>query len=504
MESRKKIFKNFIFSVVGQALMIVIGLVLPRLYIVSYGSEVNGLLNSLNQFIVYLSLFEAGIGAMTLQALYAPIAKKNWNNVNKVLAATNKYYKRAGRWYFLSLLLLAVVYPFVVKSELSKVSIMLAAIFNGLGNVIMFYCQGKYKLLLQAEGKNYIITNLTTVIFILTSLAKVLLIQLGMDFVAVLFASLVIGLSQVFYIEWYIRKNYPQLNLKVEPDYDSLSQKNYTLIHQLSSLIFNNTDALVLTLFCGLKVVSVYSMYKMIISQLEKVLTILSDAVSFAMGQTFQVDKEQFKKMIDTFEILYSSVSFCLFSVALYLFVPFMKLYTVGVSDIEYADTKLALLFVSAALLTAMRLPMLLTINYAGHFKMTTPQTIAESVINIVVSVLSVFKFGIYGVLIGTIVALLYRTNDVILYSNRLILKRSAKKTYKIHIINLIVMLMVELLFAKIFPQTIANYFELLVAGAISVVVAGISFLGIQLLANKEEYDFLHKQIKMKMAARKV
>lgn len=503
MENKNKALKNLGFSVISQVITIAIGFLLPRLYITSYGSEVNGLLNSLNQLIVYLSLFEAGIGAVTLQSLYGSVARNDWEKINGVLAATDKYYKRAGTLYFFSLLALAILYPIAVDSEISALSIIAATILSGIGNVFMFYCQGKYKLLLQAEGKNYIITNLTTIISVLTSMAKVILIKMGVNFVIMLAVSLIINLGQVVYIGFYVKK-YPKLNLQVKPDFTSLAQRNYTLVHQLSSLVFNNTDVLVLTLFCGLKVVSVYSIYKMIVTQLEKILSAISDSVNFMLGQAFQTDRNRFIKMIDVFEMVYSTVSFCLFSVALYLFVPFVNLYTADVSDMKYADSTLAVLFVSAALLTAMRVPMLFTINYAGHFKLTIPQTIIESVLNLTISVLCVSKFGIYGVLLGTTVALLYRTNDVIIYSNVKILRRSAAKTYRIHLINIITLLVVEFLFSRLLPKTVESYFALILMGIVSVSISAMLFVGMQLMLDKEECMILIEKIKRDMKRKRV
>ena len=42
----KKIRLNFIFGLFGQVVTLAIGLILPRLFIMSYGSEVNGFINS--------------------------------------------------------------------------------------------------------------------------------------------------------------------------------------------------------------------------------------------------------------------------------------------------------------------------------------------------------------------------------------------------------------------------------------------------------------------------
>ena len=81
-------------------------------------------------------------------------------------------------------------------------------------------------------------------------------------------------------------------------------------------------------------------------------------------------------------------------------------------------------------------------INFAGHFQQTQWRSILESAINLSVSVFLVAQIGIYGVLIGTIVALLYRTNDIIIYTNRKILNRFPWKTYRRWGINLAVMVL--------------------------------------------------------------
>lgn len=476
MENKQKSIKNLCYATLGQVTTIAFGLILPRLYIVEYGSEVNGLLNSLNQFLVYLSLFEAGIGATTQQALYGPVARQDWMSVNKVLAATDYYYKRTSRWYLLSLVALTFLYPWIVQSELPYFLIAGAVFFSGIGNVLLFRFQAKYKLLLQVDGKNYIITNLTTVLGVGTSLLKAILITLGWNVVFVLATAFVIQMLQVAYLIAYTNRNYLELNLSVDPNLDSLAQRNYMLIHQISGMIFQNTDVLILTVVCGLKAVSVYSVFKLVITYIESILTILINSVNFVLGQTFQLDLEKYKKRIDVFESLYSAISFALFSVVLFLMLPFVKLYTAGVSDIHYADEKLPFLFVSVALLTCIRAPMLHTINYAGHFRQTLPQSIFESVINLTVSLIFVFRFGIYGVLCGTIAALLYRTNDIIIYANRKILNRTPWKTYSIHLINLVVFIFLQLVFGKLFDD-VDSIWKFMCVGMIATAISVASFV---------------------------
>lgn len=96
-------------------------------------------------------------------------------------------------------------------------------------------------------------------------------------------------------------------------------------------------------------------------------------------------------------------------------------------------------------------------INFAGHFKQTQVRSVIESTINLSVSIVLVYKIGIYGVLIGTIVALLYRTNDVIIYANWNILGRKPWKTYRRWIQNMAIMCVLNVGISAILPS-IDNY----------------------------------------------
>ena len=221
-----------------------------------------------------------------------------------------------------------------------------------------------------------------------------------------------------------------------------------------------------LTVFCGLQVVSVYSVYKMICDHMFSFLRIPLDSCSFALGQMYNIDKKKYEQRIDAIEVLLALFAFSMFTVVLRFIIPFMKLYTNGISDINYIDNYLAYLFVAYELLNWIRLPMLSTINYAGHFMETLPQTLIESTINIVVSVIFVFFWGVYGVLIGTIAALLYRSIETIIYANQKLLLRSSVKTFFVYILNLLLMIVVTVVLNS-FNLTINNYWDFIKYGVI-------------------------------------
>lgn len=99
----KKGMMNFASSILYKIITITLGLVIPKLFITSYGSEINGLQSSVNQIFTYIALIEGGIGAATLQSLFAPVAKNDNRKVNEYLSATSQYYNKIGIIYFVLL-----------------------------------------------------------------------------------------------------------------------------------------------------------------------------------------------------------------------------------------------------------------------------------------------------------------------------------------------------------------------------------------------------------------
>ena len=61
-EKNKRVILNIITAIGYQVVIAVFGLVLPRLYLVNFGSEVNGLNSTIKNIFAYLSLLEAGVG----------------------------------------------------------------------------------------------------------------------------------------------------------------------------------------------------------------------------------------------------------------------------------------------------------------------------------------------------------------------------------------------------------------------------------------------------------
>lgn len=150
--------KNSASTALLQIMTMVVGFFIPRIMIGVYGSEINGLISSIMQFIAYFNLVEAGISGAAVWALYKPLAEKNNKLVSSIIVATKNFYNKAG-YIFVSLTLgLALIYPAFIKvTSLSFIEVFLLALILGVSGALEFFTLAKYRALLTADQKTYII-----------------------------------------------------------------------------------------------------------------------------------------------------------------------------------------------------------------------------------------------------------------------------------------------------------------------------------------------------------
>ncbi|MEH7011476.1 polysaccharide biosynthesis C-terminal domain-containing protein, partial [Neobacillus niacini] len=227
----------------------------------------------------------------------------------------------------------------------------------------------------------------------------------------------------------------------------------------------------------------------MLFSIIDSIVHTVHSSITFVLGQTYHENRERFIKIYDSFEVYFMAFVFSLFTVAYVLILPFMKLYTDGINDINYIDLWLPILFVSLKLLSLARTPANTAINIAGHFKETKNRSIFEAIINLVCSLLLVNILGIYGVLIGTILALLYRSADMIFYSSKNILYRKSWVTFRRWLIN-IGLFLVLIFISETLKINPSSYLEIfLLAVLLCVIIIPVYFI-ICSLFEREVYTY--------------
>ena len=475
----KRIKNNLISSLIYQIVLISLSFLLPRLYLENFGSEVNGVLSTIKQIFVYLFLLEAGVGLATTQALYKRIGENDHKSVSEVLSATNIYYKRTGIIYLAIVLIIAIVYAYVIPTSIDSNVLFLIIILTALPALFSYFIQAKYRILMEVDGRKYVINNSETILQLASNIGKILVLLLTDSLILIQLVYCIIYLAQLAFLYFYAKRRYKWLDLKAKPDFEAISQKNSVLVHQLSGMVFNNTDVILISILCDFKAASIYAIYNIFFSQIQNFITNLISSFTFALGQMFHIDREKFDKLYNAYETFYIMATYIIYTLMAVFLLPLIQIYTSGINDAEYTNTWLVLLFVIMNLASNAKLPSNSVIEYSGDFDKTRSHAIFEMVINISVSVVAIFYMGICGAIIGTIAALVYRGIVSIYYSNKKILGRSQMNTYKIIILNSLAFALVMIIF---FVDTFSNmsFVKLLLNG----IVHSIWIIGLYLLVN--------------------
>jgi len=482
-----RIKKNLASSLVYQVVLISLSFLLPRLYLENFGSEVNGVLSTIKQIFTYMCLLEAGVGLATTQALYKRIGEKEYKSASAVLSATHSYYIKTGIIYSAIVLAIAVVYAYLIPTSINSHVLFCIVILNAVPALFSYFVQAKYRILMEVDGRKYVINTAETILQIASNAGKILVLLLTDSLILIQLVYCVISLIQLGYLYFYAKRRYKWLDLKAKPDFAAISQKNSVLVHQLSGMVFNNTDVILISVLCDFKAASIYAIYNIFFSQVQNFITNVVSSFTFALGQMFHTDRRKFDMLYNTYETLYVMATFIIYTLMAVFLLPIIQIYTSGIDDAEYTNTFLVLLFVIMNLISNAKLPVNGIIEFSGEFEKTRSYAIWEMGINITVSITAILYMGICGAILGTIAALLYRGIVTIYYSNKKVLKRSQMHTYKILIANTIVFTSVMAIF---YVDTFSNvpFFKLVLYGAINSLWIIALYLIVNFVFNKNAF----------------
>ena len=493
-----RIRRNVVSSVIYQFVLISLSFILPRLYLENFGSEVNGVLSTIKQIFAYMLLLEAGVGLATTQALYKRMGSKDYKSASAVLSATNAYYIKTGIIYLCIFIIIAFVYSYVVKTAIDSNILFFIIILNAVPALFSYFVQAKYRILMEVDGRRYVINNSETVLQLASNIGKVLVLLLTDSLILIQLVYCVIALCQLAFLYVYAKRRYRWLDLKQKPDFDAISQKNSVMVHQLSAMVFNNTDIILISLLCDFKAVSIYSIYSIFFSQMQSFITSVVSGLNFYLGQLFHTDRNEFNRVFSVYENVYVTSAFIIYTLMAVFLLPLIQIYTSGINDADYTNVYLVILFVIMNLLANGKLPSNNIIEYSGSFQKTRSHAIWEMIINITVSIVAIIYFGICGAIFGTIAALIYRSIMMIYYSNKKVLERSSMCTYRIWITNGIVFVFVMAIF---FVDTFSNmsFLKLLLNGIIHSIWIVLLYILINFVFNREVFKTIFELYREKM-----
>ncbi len=499
MESNaKKSAKNIVLAFSSQIVSLALGIILPRLLISGFGSEVNGFFSTVTQLYSYLEVLRAGVGMAAIQALYKPIVNDDKIEVSRIISASKTYFQRLGIVYLVCTAIITIVFSVAGNAGLSSYEIVLIVLMQGITGWINFSHIYWFVDLLRAEGKNYVFISIQTVGTILVKLLEIVMIVYTKNPVLVKAVALFIAILQYLAFYLYRKKEYGEYTFGKNDDYSVLKNRKSYLSFHISSLICTNTDVVVLSMFCGYAISSVYSIYSLVVTSVNSIINTIYSSTSYLLGHSYQRGMVEFKKTHDIYYLLYITLTSSLFAICYVLIIPFIKIYTSGISDVNYVYEWLPLLFCIIQILMCSKNVGDITINVAGLAPKVVWRSYTEAGLNIVLSLIFVQLWGIYGVLVGTVIALTYRLIDVLFFSNKYVFNRKPWKNLGVLICNLSLFAVVVLV-EKYLSISINSFFTFLLYGLIISPIIIIVFFGVVLCVNNQERTIIIKAIRKKL-----
>ncbi len=479
---------NIFFSLLQQGISFICGLIAPKMMLNAFGSDAYGATMSIATFLAYITLLEGGIGAITRSALYKALASKSSEQVSAVITETKSFYRKIAIAFTLYVLIIACFYNQISHDSVFDYWYTFGlVIVIALSTFAEYFIGISYSLLLQADQMNYVVVIFKIVTTILNTISIVVLTSLRFDIFTVKLLSGILFMIRPILLSIYVKKRY-QLT-EIHQTEKLLSNKKTAIGQHIAWTLHNNTDITVLTIFKNSATVSVYSVYNMVIAQLQNILNSFSSGMEAVFGNMYaNKEKENLQRTFGYYETLISLLSVTAFSVAAVLIVPFVKIYTSGLDDAPYENQLFAMMLIVASMLYTFRMPYGHMIIAAGRFKETRMAAYGEAIINIASSIILVIFFGIVGVAIGTVLATLFRSLYYMVYLSKHILNRKVSLWIKRFITN-------ALLFSSVYfvgnlvvrNIQMNNYVNWAIAAVPVSLIAGVMTFGINLLIYKED-----------------
>ena len=390
---------NFILAIVSRS---VLAKALPGEYL-----GINGLFyNILN----ILSLAELGIGTAMLYAFYAPVAEDNKREIQTLMNLYRTLYKTVAIAVTVLGLSLIPFLGYMMKDGKAIDNLVLIYLLYLLQSVSSYFFIYK-TVILTANQQHYIVNLYTYSATVLRYLFQIGILLLTKNFFFYLLVQVFFTILPNIQASRKAQKNYPYIgeNQKEMPPPEKKSSiyRNVkaVFIHKIASVLVYNTDNLIISAFVGLSSVGIYSNYKLISTNLMTLIIQVFTGITASIGNL--AAKESEEKIEEVFFALnllgFLLYAYCCISMAV-LFRPFIQ-WIFGEKFL--LEPVAVLLLLAQFYLTGMRQAVQQFRNAMGIFRQDKYRPVAEMILNVGISIFLAGKYGMIGILAGTVISLL-------------------------------------------------------------------------------------------------
>ncbi|WP_432631186.1 lipopolysaccharide biosynthesis protein [Brotaphodocola sp.] len=400
---------NVIVNIGGQLLTAVLTFISRMIFIrylsVSY-LGVNGLFTDV---LGILNFTELGIGTAMIFSLYEPAARNDEKKLGRLMNLYKWMYRVVAVAVLSFGLILLPFLPILIdgSKEIKNIQLIyLLYVTNSASSYLLNYKNSIY----QAYQKSYVRATYGMICEIVRVLIQILVLVLTGSFILYLVVQFIVQFIPNILISRRADKEFPYLKTCKELPEESerkdiLKNIGAMSIHKLATVIVNNTDSLLMSSYIGLATVGMYSNYRLVLINIQRLIEKVGTAFTGSVGNLSALEEpERIYKIYREMDFIFFVITaYC--AGGMYMLInPFIAIFF----GKQYCFTMMTVtIIIVSFFITGLRRVNLMFREAMGLFWNDRYKAIAESVINLVVSLILVQKYGVAGIIGGTVISTL-------------------------------------------------------------------------------------------------
>lgn len=475
MSRKKKLLINSTIGLLSQIITVSCGFIIPRFMITYYGSATNGLVSSVTHFLGFISFLEMGVGSVVRANLYKPLAERNEEQLSIIAKAASRFFRRIGIVFLVYICVLILIFPKYINSEFESLFSRSLILVISLSTLAQYFLGITYQLILDADQKVYVNQLLNVAVLILNTFFSVILMKHGGSIQVVKLCSSLVFIIRALLLCVFVTRHYG-LKRNVKYKAEPLKQKWNGFSQHFASVINLNVDAAVLTLFSTLSNLSVYSIYYAVVNGINGMINATLIGFEAFFGSMIARNENTFlKESFSCIQVLIHGIVTIVFTITIIMIVPFVEVYTYGLTDTEYIVPFFGFILSMAYAVECIRIPYFLLIKAAGHFRETQLGIFISAIINIILSVVLVINYGLAGTAMGTLVSAAFSLLYCVFYLHRHIVYLELKSLIKMFFVDIAILVVTAVICKKLSISMIQiTYYGWII---MSLKVAVVTFL---------------------------
>lgn len=435
---------NVSIATISKFIYLIMNFVSRTIFIKILGTEYLGINGLFTNILTILSFAELGIGNAIIFKLYKPIADEDSERIKTLL----HFYKRA--YYLIGIFILTVgiaIIPFLEKivKDAPNIDESISFIyFLFLLNTSISYFFTHKKSIVIGYQKEYVINLVDLIIKFIQNVLQIIFLYLTHNYIVYLLLQITATIFDNIIVSIVANKMYPYIIEKKYTKLDKKEQKNIfsdvksLVLYKLGYVLSNGTDNIIISVFLGVTPVGLLSNYTIITTAITTLLSSAFNSITASVGNLNTIKEKQKKESVFYQILLISFYVYGYISIALILLINDFITIWLGENYLLGMSICIALGF--NLYIDGMRYVNYTFRNTLGLFKKGRFVPLISSVTNIVLSLILVNYFGMFGVLIATgLTRLIILTwyDPYLIHKNEF--RTSSVRYYKVYMYYLII-----------------------------------------------------------------